>query len=72
MYPIEKPDKNKTDKNKTDSVKEVTMNPVDAFTFANIAEVQQQHISLDLQVDFNKSQIYGQVDHVMKVSQNLS
>jgi hypothetical protein len=48
MYPIDKPDKSKTDKNKTDPTSNTDDYPVDAFTFANIAEVHKQHISLDL------------------------
>lgn len=65
-------DKSDHTKNKTKVHKDVVMNPVDAFTFANILEVQQQHVSLDLEVDFNKSLIHGQVEHLMKVSSNLS
>lgn len=42
-------------------------NPIDRFSFANIHEVQTEHVHMNLNVDFASSTIKGVVDHKMKV-----
>ena len=49
----------------------VPRNELDEFTYSNIDEVQSLHLSLDLQVDFDQSKIYGKVLHQMKASKEL-
>ena len=42
-------------------------NPLDRFSFANIHQVQTQHVHMALNVNFDKSIIEGVVEHKMKV-----
>ena len=42
-------------------------NPLDRFSFANIHQVQTQHVHMALNVNFEKSVIEGVVEHKMKV-----